>query len=143
MKLAPDRTQPPVVLAPAQRACAVAGGERRRVVEEEELGEAPGLEQRSAMPAAEPEPARDPPLPVVAAADASIVVVQAAAVAVDETARGIGNQVAQWCDAVLQRHRHPAYGRSRAASPSWLHCGQHGPDTRSTGTRTSTAPGRG
>ena len=37
-----------VVLAPAERARAMTGGERGRLVEEEELGEAAGLEQRRA-----------------------------------------------------------------------------------------------
>ena len=65
------------------------GGERRRLVEEEELGEASGLQQRAALPAAELEPARDPAPSVVAAADPPGVVVEAATVPVDQAARGV------------------------------------------------------
>ena len=82
----------------------MAGGERRRFVEEEELGEASGLQQRTALPAAELEPARDPAPAVVAAADAPFVVVEAATVPVDQAARGVCDELAQRCDPVLQRH---------------------------------------
>ena len=66
---APDLDEPVVVLAPAERARPVAGGERGRLVQEEQLGEAAGLHQRFAVPSAEPEPTGDPPFAVVAAAD--------------------------------------------------------------------------
>src|SRR5205823_1993148 len=62
VELAPHRAEPVVVLAPAERAGTVAGGERGRFVEEEELGEATRLQQRLAVPAAKREPAGDPAL---------------------------------------------------------------------------------
>ncbi len=69
MKLAPELAEPGVVLAPAERAGPVPGGEGRRLVEEEELGEAARLEQRLAVPTAELEPAGDPAPAVEAPAD--------------------------------------------------------------------------
>ena len=62
MQLAPQHPEPVVVLTTAERARAVTGGERGRLVEEEELCELAGLKERPALPAAELEPARDPPL---------------------------------------------------------------------------------
>ena len=56
----PQLVEADVVLAPALRARPVAGGERGRLVEEEQLGELPRLHQRRAVPAAELEPAGDP-----------------------------------------------------------------------------------
>ena len=47
----PDLREADVVLATAQRAWPVAGGERGRLVEEEQLGELAGLAQRAAQPA--------------------------------------------------------------------------------------------
>jgi hypothetical protein len=79
--------------------------ERGRFVEEEELREAPRLHERMAVPAAEREPAGDPALAVVATADPAAIVVQAAAVAVHETARRVGDQLAERCDTVLERRR--------------------------------------
>jgi hypothetical protein len=89
----------------------VAGRERGRLVEEEELGEASRLQQRVPAPAAELEPAGDPALRRPAPADPPGGVVQAAAVAVDEAARRIGDQLAERRDPVLQRH---SLNRSRA-----------------------------
>jgi hypothetical protein len=80
VKLAPDLGEADVVLASAQRARPVPGGEGGRLVEEEELRELAGLQEGAAVPPAEREPAGDPALPVVAAADATRVVVQAPAV---------------------------------------------------------------
>ena len=77
------------------------GRERGRLVEEEELRELAGLEQRPALPAAELEPAGDPALPVVAPPDLALRVVEAAAVPVDEPTRRVGDQLAERCDAVL------------------------------------------
>ena len=57
------------------------------------------------MPAAELEPARDPALAVVAPANATVRVMQAAPVAVDEPARRVCDELAERCDAVLQRQR--------------------------------------
>ena len=80
------------------------GGERGRLVEEEELREAAGLHQRRAVPAAEAQPAGDPAPAGMVAADAAVRVVQAAAVAVDEPARRRGDQLPQRGDAILTRH---------------------------------------
>ena len=94
-----------VVLPAAQRARAVPGGERRRLVEEEELGEPARLHHRPALPAPELEPAGDPALHLEVAANASVRVVQAAAVAVDQAAGRGGDQLAARRDPVLERHR--------------------------------------
>ena len=105
MELAPERAEANVVLAPAQRAGTVAGSEGGRLVEEEELREPPRLQQRLPMPAAELEPARDPALAVVCPTDSTGGIVQAAAVAVHEAARRIGDQLAEGRDPVLERQR--------------------------------------
>ena len=84
---AEERLQPSVVLAAALAAGAMPGGECGRLVEEEELREAAGLEQRVPAAALELEPAGDPALDRVGPADVAGVVVQAAAVAVDEAPR--------------------------------------------------------
>jgi len=101
---ADQRQEAVVVLPAAQRARPVPGRERRRLVEEEQLGEAARLQQRRPLPVLEPQPAGDPAAPVVMPADAAVVVVQAAAVAVHEPAGGVRDQLAQRGDAVLQRH---------------------------------------
>ena len=53
---------------------------------------------------AELESARDPALGGVASPDPPVAVVEAAAVAVDEPARGVRDQLAERRDAVLERH---------------------------------------
>ena len=93
-----------VVLTPAERARAVPSGERRRLVEEEELGEASRLEQRVSVPPPELQAARDPALSRIAAPDAARGVMQAAAISVHEPTCWIGDEVAEWSDAVLERH---------------------------------------
>ena len=102
---APDRREADVVLAPAQGARAVARGERGRLVQEEQLGEAAGLQQGRPMPVAEAKPARDPPRAGGATTDAAVVVVEAPTVPVHEPARWIGDELTEGGDAVLQRHR--------------------------------------
>jgi len=102
---APDRREANVVLAPAQGARAVARGERGHLIQEEQLGEPAGLQQGHPMPVAEAEPARDPSRAGVAATDPAVVVVQAPTVPVHEPARGIGDELTEGGDAVLQRHR--------------------------------------
>jgi hypothetical protein len=72
----------------------VPGGERGRLVQEEELRELARLHEPRAVPAAELEPARDPALAVVAPTDPPPVVVEAAAVPVDEAARRVDDQLA-------------------------------------------------
>ena len=52
MKLQPERLEANVVLTTAERTRPMAGGERGRLVEEEELCEPAGLEERSSLPAA-------------------------------------------------------------------------------------------
>jgi hypothetical protein len=79
----------------------VAGREGGRLVEEEQLREPARLHEWSAVPAAEAQPAGDPAPAVVAAADPSLRVVQAAAVPVDEAAGRVCDQLAEWGDPVL------------------------------------------
>jgi hypothetical protein len=93
-----------VVGSTAERARPVTRGERGRLVEEEELGEAAGLEQRRAMPVLEPQPARDPSPPGVGAPDGSVRVVETTPVAVHEAARRVGDQLTQRRDTVAERH---------------------------------------
>jgi hypothetical protein len=105
MTVGPDRAEAVVVLPPAERARAMSGGEGRHLVGEEELGEPSRLHERAAVPAPELEPAGDPALPAVPPSDAARLVVQAAAIPVDETARRVGDQLAERRRAVLERHR--------------------------------------
>jgi hypothetical protein len=104
VQLLPDGEEAVVVLAPAQRARPVTCREGGRLVEEEELGEAAGLQQCPALPAAKLEPARDPAPAVETPADPAGVVVEAAAVPLDEAACGHRDELAEGSDAVLQRH---------------------------------------
>ena len=104
MQLAPDLPEPHVVLAAAERARAMPRGERGRLIEEEQLGEAARLQQRLAMPPVEPEPARDPALAAEPPPDPTVFVVQAPPVPVHEPASGFGDQFAERRHAVLQRH---------------------------------------
>jgi hypothetical protein len=101
----PQLDEANVVLPTAERARSMSGGERRRFIEEEQLGEAARLHQRAAMPATESQPACDPALPVEPATDAPALVVQTTAVPIDEAACGICDQVAERRDPVLQWHR--------------------------------------
>src|SRR5262249_7640181 len=101
MDVLPERREANVVLPAAQRAGPVPRRERGRLVEEEELGELAGLHQRLTVPALELEPARDPALRGVAAANAPLVVVQAPAVPVDEPPRRVRDQLAERRDAIL------------------------------------------
>ena len=75
------------------------------LVKEEQLGVAPGRHERAASPAPELELASDPPLDGVPPADSALLVMQAAPVAVDEPSGGTGNELTEWGDPVLQRHR--------------------------------------
>ncbi len=104
VELAPDRAEAHVVLATTERARPMTGSERGRLVEEEELREAAGLEEWTTEPAAELEPAGDPPPAVEAPPNASTLVMEAPSVAIDQSARGIRDQLAEWCDPILQRH---------------------------------------
>ena len=91
MQIAPDREQLVVVLSPAFRTRTMAGCERGHLVEEEELRVAARLDERASPASAELEPARDPPLDPISTANATLGVVKAAAIAVDEAAGGVGN----------------------------------------------------
>jgi NAD(P)H dehydrogenase (quinone) len=104
VQLVPDPAEAGVVRVATQPAGAVTRGECGRLVEEEQLGEAAGLQQRATLPAAELELAGDPALAVVAPANPSGVVVEAAAVPVHEAACRIRNELAERRDAVLQWH---------------------------------------
>jgi hypothetical protein len=78
-------------------------GERRRFVQEEQLGPAPGREHH-AMPPLELEPAHDPALEPPRLDDAPVLVVQHAAVADPGAARRDRVQRAVRIDPVLERH---------------------------------------
>jgi hypothetical protein len=94
-----------VVGPAAQRTRSVACSECGRLVQEEELGELARLQQPAPAPASELEPAGDPALAVVPPPDAPLRVVEAAAVAVDEAPGGIGDELAERSDSVLERHQ--------------------------------------
>jgi hypothetical protein len=93
-----------VILAATERARTVPGGERRDLVEKEELGEPPRLQQRLTVPTAELQLTRDPALAVVTAANLPVAVVETTAVAVDQPARRIRDELAERRDAVLEWH---------------------------------------
>ena len=78
MDRAPDRHEPYVVIAPAERAGAMAGGERGRFVQEEQLGEPARLHQRRPVPPSERQPAGDPARAVESPSDDAGLVVQTA-----------------------------------------------------------------
>ena len=101
---ADDLHEAVVVLAAALRARAVPGGERGRLVEEEEPRVAARRHRIGAVAAAELEPARDPALHLERPADAALRVVQAAAVAVHEPALRRGDELAERRHPVLERH---------------------------------------
>jgi hypothetical protein len=101
---APHPREVLVVRTAAERAGPVAGGERRCLVQEEELGEATGLEERVAPPAPEREAARDPALSAVAASQVAAPVVEAAAISVHESARRFGDELAERGHPIADRH---------------------------------------
>ena len=120
----PDRDEAVVVRAPAERARPVAGGERGRLVEEEQLGEPARLHQRRAVPAAERSRHAIQRRPLKRRRMRPGLVVQAAAVAVDEAARRVGDQLAERGDAVLQGHRSRVVCAVMAPEANWA--GNHG-----------------
>ena len=101
---APERREPVVVVPAAECARAMPRRERRRLVEEEQLGELAGLEERRAVPVLEDQPAGDPASYLPAPPDPPFGVVQAAAIPVDQAARRCRDEVAERRDAVLERH---------------------------------------
>ena len=105
MQIGPETGQFGVVGAPALRAGPVPSREGGRIVKEEQLGVAAGGHKRRASPAPELELASDPPLDAIRPADPALLVMQAAAVAVDEPSGGSGNELTEWRNSVLSRHR--------------------------------------
>jgi hypothetical protein len=105
VQVPPQSLQPNVVGSSAERAWAVPGSERGRFVEEEQFREPAGLHQRLAMPATELEATPDPATRRMVSPDPAVLVVEAASVAVHESPRGIGNQLAERRDPVPERHR--------------------------------------
>lgn len=103
--LADDLHEAVVVLAAALGARPVAGCERGGLVEEEEARIPAGRHRVRAVAAPELEPARDPALYLELPPYASIGVVEAAAIAVDESPFGHGDQVAERRHAVPAGHR--------------------------------------
>ena len=114
VQLLPDLDEPNVVLATTERARAVPGSERGRLVEEEQFRELPRLHERRPVPAAELQPARDPSPNAEEPPDAAVLVVHAPAIAVDEPPSRVGDRLTERGDSVLQRHRR--YGAT--SSPS-------------------------
>jgi hypothetical protein len=104
VKVSPDIRESSVVLATTEGARTMAGGQRGRLVEEEQLRETAGLHERTALPTAKLEPASDPPFPVRTTADAPRLIVEAATVPVDKATRGVRDQLAERCDPILKGH---------------------------------------
>jgi len=95
MEPLPESDEAPVVFTSAESTRPVTRRERGRLVEEEQLREPSRLQERRSAPAAELEPARDPAPPGVPPADSPLRIMEAAAIAVDEPARRVGDQVAE------------------------------------------------
>jgi hypothetical protein len=93
------------ILAPAFETGPVTGGERRHLVEKEQLAIA--VAPHLAVAVVELETAADPLLrgPAPRAELALLIVQSPAAIAHEQSARGSGEQNAKGIDAVLQRHR--------------------------------------
>ena len=104
VELAPERGEARVVLTAAESAGPMARGERSRLVQEEQLGELAGLQQRGPVPATELQATRNPALYGEAAADATRRIVEAAAVPVHEPAGRVGDELSQRRHAILERH---------------------------------------
>jgi hypothetical protein len=105
----PPEIRSSVVGSSAERARAVPGGERGRLVEEEQLREPAGLHQRLAVPATELEATPDQATRRVVSPDPAVRVVEAASIAVHESPRGIGDQLAGRRDLIPERHRAPSF----------------------------------
>src|ERR1700749_1823931 len=119
----PHRAEALVVLIAALAAWPVACGKRGRLIQEEQLGVAPGLHERRPPAALELQAARDPAAHAPAAADLALGVVDDPAVGVDQTARGVGEDLLLRGGAVAQGHRvhaspgGPLPGPGRAPAP--------------------------
>jgi hypothetical protein len=92
-----------VVLASALSARSVSGGERGRIVQEEEPSVTVGR-HRLAPASPKLEPAGDPPAALVVPTYPPVVVVQASAVAEDETSLRRLDQLSKRRDAIAERH---------------------------------------
>ena len=93
-----------VGIAAAKPAGTVAGGEGYGLVEEEEFGVAVWGHELT-LPALEAEGADEPgPCAPAVCDELSVLVVQAAAIAHEESALGHGLDGGEWCDAVAQWH---------------------------------------
>lgn len=99
----PGGAEGPVVGAPAFGAGPVPVGEGHGLVEEEELGE-PARPQKRPAAALELRQAGDPEFRTPLPPDDARIVVQAAAVAEQQPARGVSDDVREGRDAVPQRH---------------------------------------
>jgi hypothetical protein len=100
--LSPDVTEADVVLTPAERTWAVTRAERGRLVQEEQLRELARLQQRTPVPAAELQPAGDPPSYCPLSPNAPEIVVQTATVPVHEPPGWVRDELAEGRDAVLE-----------------------------------------
>jgi uncharacterized protein (DUF1810 family) len=120
MNRRPDLSEPVVISAPALRARAMPGSQRRRLVEEEQLGVSPGRHQLCPTSVTEPKPAGNPSPGRVPPADLAMLVVQAAPVAVHEPPVGGGDQVAEGRYPVLERHTSQAK-QARPPEVRWSH----------------------
>lgn len=103
MQLTPDLEEPVVVGSATQCTGSMASRQGSRVVEKEQFGEATWLKQRSTLPAAKLELARDPAADVVVASNAPAAVVETTAISVEEPALGHRNKLTEWRHSVLPR----------------------------------------
>ena len=104
VKLRPDLRQAVVVGSPAFGAGTMAGRQRGRLVEEEQLRVAAGRHEWGPTPSAKLQATGDPSLGCVEAANRAGVIVKAPAVAVDEASLGGRDQISQRRHAVLTWH---------------------------------------
>jgi hypothetical protein len=101
-------------------AWAIARGERRRVVEEEELRISTGAQQ-VAVTILEPQPTGDPEPARVAAPNPTFVVVEASAIAEHEPSPRVGDDLTEGCHAVAARHAASASRIPVAEKPIHVH----------------------
>jgi hypothetical protein len=116
VEVPPQILHPNVVATSAERARAVPCGERGRFVEEEQFREPAGLHQLLAVTATELEATPDPATRPVVSPYPAVLVVEAASVAVHESPRGVGDQLADRRDPVPERHRATIVRRADGAS---------------------------
>ena len=100
----PQRAKALIIGVSTLRARTMAGGERRRFIQEEKFGVRARLHNRT-MPPAELDQAGNPALHLGLSHDAAAIIVQDAAIAHHQPAPRQGEDLAVRRDAVLQRHR--------------------------------------